>query len=75
MWTETVDALPIKPGKSSYEQICCLIYVNGAYEVAVWNCEHDCWDDAEGDDFRYHPKQPRCWMPLDAPPPTPQETP
>ena len=67
-WTKTEDGLPQKPGLKSYEQIDCLIYIKGSYEVAVWNCEHDCWDDSDGDDFRYHPREPLCWLPLDTAP-------
>jgi hypothetical protein len=60
----TRDRLPEKPGLKSYEQIPCLIFVDGDWEISVWNCEHLCWDDASGDDFRYHPNKPDLWLPL-----------
>lgn len=64
-WIATADRLPEKPGKRSYEQIECLIKLpNGDIEVSMWNCEHLCWDDADGDDFRFDPGQPSHWMPL-----------
>lgn len=64
-WIATADRLPEKPGKRSYEQIECLIKLpNGDIEVSMWNCEHMCWDDADGDDFRFDPGQPSHWMPL-----------
>ena len=72
-WIKTRDSLPVKPGKASYEQIPCLIFVNGEIELSVWNCEHLVWDDSSGDDFRYSPHQPSHWQPL--PPPPTEDTP
>lgn len=69
-WIETKNRLPEKPGIEGYEYVRCLIYVAGSREIGMWNCEHLCWDDEHGDDFRYHPTQPTHWMPL---PPPPQE--
>jgi hypothetical protein len=65
---ETAKALPEKPGIAAYEQIPCLVFVRGQWELCVWNCEHLCWDDSEGDDFRYDPRTPSHWTPL---PPNP----
>jgi len=65
---ETASELPKKPGLRSYEYVRCLIFVNGDWEIGMWNCEHLCWDDDEGDDFRYHPTKPTHWMPIPAPP-------
>lgn len=64
-WTKITDGLPGKPGIREYEQIECLIKLpNGDIEVSMWNCEHMCWDDADGDDFRFDPGWPTHWMPL-----------
>ena len=64
-WNKTADGLPQKPGKRDYEQIECMIMLpNGDLEISVWNCEHDVWDDAEGDDYRYDPAYPTHWIPL-----------
>lgn len=69
-WTLTEDALPEKPGKSSYEYVPCIIRMrNGETLIRPWNCEHLVWDDAHGDDFEFHPKEPLAWMPLEALPP------
>ena len=65
---ETAKRLPGKPGLRSYEHVRCLIFVNGDWEIGMWNCEHLCWDDDEGDDFRYDPTVPTHWMPLPPPP-------
>lgn len=65
---ETRKELPKKPGKSNYEYVRCLIFVNGNWEIGMWNCEHLCWDDDYGDDFRYDPYKPTHWMPLPPPP-------
>lgn len=65
-WNKTIDGLPKKPGKSSYEQIECLIMLpNGDVEISLWNCEHEVWDDEHGDDFRHEPCKPSHWMPLE----------
>lgn len=64
-WNKTADGLPKKPGKRNYEQIECLIMLpNGDLEISVWNCEHEVWDDAEGDDYRYDPEHPVLWLEL-----------
>lgn len=67
-WVPTTDRLPEKPGIDSYEHVRCLIVVNGEIEIGMWNCEHLCWDDEEGDDYLYDPDTPTHWMP---PPPRP----
>ena len=65
-WNKTLDGLPKKPGKSSYEQIECLIMLpNGDVEISLWNCEHECWDDEYGDNFRHAPCKPSHWMPIE----------
>ena len=64
-WNKTIDGLPKKPGARDYEQIECLIKLpNGDIEISMWNCEHEVWDDAEGDDYRYDPHHPSHWLAL-----------
>lgn len=66
-WHKTTDGLPKKPGLLPYEQIECMIWLpNGDIEVALWNCEHECWDDEHGDDYRYDPCHPTHYMPMSA---------
>lgn len=51
-WIATKDKLhPDKPGLYKYEQIRCLVIFRGRPRILMWNCEHLCWDDEEGDDF------------------------
>lgn len=69
-WISTLDRLPEKTGKYRYEQIGCLVYHNGSVKMLVWNCEHDCWDDADGDDYFCDSLSPSHWMPLPSPPNT-----
>jgi hypothetical protein len=61
---ETKDILPKKPGLKSYEQIDCLVLAKRGWEICVWNCEHECWDDSDGDDFLYDPLEPTHWIDL-----------
>jgi len=70
-WIKTSDRLPEKPGIKRYEQIPCLVVRagrRGHVELLVWNCEHLCWDDSEGDDHDCDPYQVSHWMPLPEPP-------
>lgn len=53
-WIKTDGTLPPpKPGLQRYEQIPCVVYKKGDNwpRILVWNCEHLCWDDEDGDDF------------------------
>jgi len=52
---------PPKPGKSSYEQVQCLVVYRGEIEICWWNCEHLVWDDDEGDDFRHKASDVSHW--------------
>lgn len=59
-----IDGLPEKPGLKSYEQIPCLVKLNGDFAILVWNCEHNCWDDEDGDDYECDPLAVTCYVPL-----------
>ena len=67
-WILTVDRLPEKRHGRKAEHIPCLIAIDGRVEIGLWNCHHLCWDDNEGDDYRYDPQTPTAWMPLPEPP-------
>ena len=62
-------SLPEKPGKKPYEQIDCLIWHNDEPKLRVWNCEHNVWDDAGGDDFFCDAMEPSHYMIIDPPQP------
>jgi hypothetical protein len=42
---------PDKPGLESYEHVPCLVIHRGMLLFRLWNCEHLCWDDEDGDDY------------------------
>jgi hypothetical protein len=64
----TADKLPEKPGAKSYEHVRCLIFIHKEWRIGMWNCEHLCWDDEDGDDFLYEAREPSHWQPLPPPP-------
>lgn len=53
MWVKinSMADLPKKPGLRSYEQVDCLIVYKGRVLHRMWNCEHEVWDDEDGDDY------------------------
>jgi hypothetical protein len=63
-WKATKDGLPEKPGKQNYEQVPCLVIASGGIEILTWNCEHECWDDEEGDDYVCEPLTVKYYIPL-----------
>lgn len=67
-WIKTIDRLPTKPGKSSYEHVDCLIFYRGQILQRPWNCEHLCWDDEDYDDYFCDPLAPTHWRELPEPP-------
>jgi hypothetical protein len=64
----THERLPEKPSLESYEHVRCLIFIRNEWQIGMWNCEHLCWDDDDGDDFLYEAGKPSHWMPLPPPP-------
>ena len=63
-WTKTAYKLPVKPGIKAYEQVPCLVRIDGHIEILVWNCEHECWDDRDGDDYYCDPLTVDCYIPI-----------
>ena len=61
-WIKTQDKLPENPGKESYEQIDCWVYLDGYVEHLMWNCEEECWDGDDGDDFHCEALKPTHWQ-------------
>ncbi len=67
-WISTTERLPEKPGKRNYEHVACLVTRGYGTEILMWNCEHECWDDASGDDYECDPLTVTHWQPLPQPP-------
>lgn len=66
-WVKTSERLPQKPGLKPYEYVDCVVLVDGDMRFAPWNCEHECWDDEDYDDFRYEAKKPSHWAEITPP--------
>lgn len=62
-WTE-INCLEDLPKKktASYEQYDCLVSRKGCVSHLVWNCEHECWDDSDGDDYVCDPLDVDAYM-------------
>lgn len=53
-WVNSSEkGFPLKPNKEKYEQLQCLVIRKGNkdIEMLMWNCEEQCWDEADGDDY------------------------
>ncbi len=62
------DDLPKKPGIDSYEHVDCLCVHKGTIKNLLWNCEHEVWDDTDGDDYFCDPLEVSMYRPLPTPP-------
>lgn len=70
-WISVEERLPEKPGKESYEHVACLVSdPRWGVMIAMWNCEHLCWDQEDGDDVHPYAQQVTHWQPLPPPPVT-----
>lgn len=61
-WVETSDRLPENPDTTRYSCVECYVVVDGEIRRALWNCQHEVWDDMSGDDFLFEPQEPSHWM-------------
>ena len=41
-----------------------LISTDRGIEPSVWNEHHQCWDDADGDDYMYSKEYVKAWLPI-----------
>lgn len=64
----TQDSLPKKPGLQYYEYVDCLIFHKGEKKFRPWNCEHQCWDTDDYDDFYCDAMDPSHYMIVTDPP-------
>lgn len=67
-WISVKERLPEKPGKESYEHVPCLVNSGWGIHILLWNCEHLCWDQEDGDDISDADQEVTHWMPLPEPP-------
>lgn len=58
------DGLPERKPNTTYSQVPCIVIRDGHPEMLVFNHEHECWDDATGDDFDCKPDEVEAWMPI-----------
>lgn len=58
-WTRVEDGLP-----EDGEYV--LISTERGIEASVWNEHHQCWDDAEGDDYMYSKDYVKAWLRIPA---------
>ena len=73
-WIKTSDRLPER-SQESYSQVSCLVnkrykfmrngeFIKYTYnvEILVFNHEHECWDNEDGDDYNCDIEQVTHWM-------------
>lgn len=71
-WVSTKDRLPEKPNKEAYEHVNCIVLYKGDFMFLPWNCEHQCWDRPDYDDWFCNATDPSHWMLIPCFPPTTQ---
>lgn len=81
-WIKTSDKLPDRVEGRSYSQVPCLVSKRYDWErngekghffqtqILVFNHEHECWDQEDGDDHDCSIEQVEYWMLLPQPPTT-----
>lgn len=73
-WNLTSEQLPKRDESARYSQVPCLCYKRYDWErgdskghyyecqILVFNHEHNCWDDASGDDYDCDIERVKYWM-------------
>ena len=54
-----------QPNQKEKDEIRCLVFRNGWYQILCWNVYYECWDDEEGDDYCCDKDQVKKWEYLD----------
>lgn len=57
-WIPVEESLPEQEGQY-------LVEYNGSIMLLWFNTFHECWDDADGDDFYCKPSEVTAWRPLE----------
>lgn len=66
VFPKSIADMPVKPGKSAYEYVECLILRKGEMLCRPWNCEHQVFDDEAQDDFFCEWSEVTAYMDLTA---------
>jgi malate/lactate dehydrogenase len=72
-WVPVAKGLPERVPNKRYSTVPCIVTRNSFVEILVFNHEHECWDDASGDDNECAIEAVAAWMPLPSPYRTPEE--
>lgn len=72
-WIRPQDYLPPDSGQYNVEQIQCLAIRNSGIEMLYWNPTHNCWDNADGDDWECDPFDVQWYMRMDLLPEPPKQ--
>ena len=63
-WIPVSIGVPVPDIHDSSDHIHCLVVRNGDIELLAWNINHDCWDDADMDDYCCNLNDVTMYMPL-----------
>ena len=54
LWKNAPETLPTLVNHPEYDgTIPCLVFRRGWYEILHYDLYHECWNDAEDDDYAY----------------------
>lgn len=54
LWRNAPENLPKMVNHPDYDgTIPCLVFRSGWYEILHYDLHHECWNDAEDDDYAY----------------------
>lgn len=67
-WIDVKDRLPERKPNVGYSQVWCLCVYRGEVLILVYNHEHICWDQEDGDDYFCDVSAVSHWQPLPKPP-------
>lgn len=62
LWT--TDKNKLKKTEKGFQQIQCLVMRKGLIKLLFWNCDHECWDNSEGDDYECDFEAVQAFIPV-----------
>lgn len=63
-WISVKEKLPERVSGRTYSQVPCIVYHDREIRILVFNHEHMCWDQEDGDDHCCNIEDVSHWMPL-----------